>query len=72
MSELSNDLLWGGGPITEEMFGDDTRPNRRKLYHLFQQGRLDGVVWKEGGEFVSRRSKLNKRFNPPTTNEAAE
>ena len=34
MDGLAEDLLLGGGAIARELFGEDTRKNRRKVYGL--------------------------------------
>jgi hypothetical protein len=76
MSDLAKDLLWGAGAIAKDLFGRDTKPNRRKVYHLHQKGRLP--TWNSGdGEdgketIVTRKSLLRRHFNPPTKIVAAE
>jgi hypothetical protein len=70
MDTLSDDLLWGAGPIAKDLLGRDTKKNRRKVYHLHQKGLLP--TWKEGAEIITRKSLLREHFNPPPKIEAAE
>ena len=66
MSELAHDLLWGAGAIAEDLFGRNTKKNRRRVYHLHSKGRLP--TWKVGDspEIICRKSLLRQTFNPPT------
>jgi hypothetical protein len=72
MSDLADDLLWGAGAIAKELFGRDTKSNRRRIYHMHQQHRLP--TWKqgEGAEIITKRSLLREHFNPPEKVQAAE
>jgi hypothetical protein len=60
---LAADLLWGAGAIAEDVFGEDTKKNRRKVYHLHETGRLP--TWRDGPTILSRRSLLRQRYAGP-------
>jgi len=70
MSKLHEDVLWGAGRIALELYGRDTKKNRRKVYYQHAKRRIP--TWKSGEEIVTRRSLLQEHFNPPTVPEAAE
>jgi len=38
MERISEDLVTGPGPVAVELFGTDTKPNRRRVYHLLETG----------------------------------
>lgn len=63
MEDLATDLLWGAGAIAQDLFGANTAPNRRRVYHLHEQGRLP--TWKHGPTIVSKRSEIRKTFAGP-------
>ena len=60
MDGLAEDLLLGGGAIARELFGEDTRKNRRKVYHLHELGLLG--LFKCGSQVAARRSTMRGRI----------
>jgi hypothetical protein len=69
-SKLADDLLHGAGQIAEEVHGSNTKKNRRKIYHAHEKRYLP--IWNEGGELISRRSLLEKHYNPPALTKGSE
>jgi hypothetical protein len=70
MRKLADDVLRGAGPIAEEVLGQNTKKNRRKIYYLHEKGLLP--TWTEGAEIITRRSLLEEHYSPPAITEAAE
>jgi hypothetical protein len=67
---LHEDLLMGAGQIAQELFGRDTRKNKRKIYHLAEKGliptwRQRDAAGNETGPLLSKRSLLQARFAGP-------
>jgi hypothetical protein len=58
--DLSNDLMFGSGPIAKSVFGKDTKKNRRKVYHLHELGVLG--TFKMGGRLAGRKSTIRQRI----------
>ena len=55
---LSEDLMIGAGAISTFMFGDDSEPNRRRVYHAADKHGLP--TFKLGGTITARRSTILK------------
>ncbi len=60
MSEIGDDLLWGGKAIEFELLKDDSKPAVRKIYHLHQQRQIP--TFRLGNEIVCRRSTLRQHI----------
>jgi hypothetical protein len=61
--DLASDLLFGAGAIAEDLFGQDTKQNRRRVYHLHQQGHLPTFrLGGEKGQIVGRRSTIRQHI----------
>jgi hypothetical protein len=58
---VSDDLLLGAGAIAKEVFGKDTKANRRKVYHLDEVGALP--TFRLGKQLALRPSALRKRID---------
>jgi hypothetical protein len=55
---LAVDLKLGAGQIAEEVLGENTPENRRKIYHLHETGALP--TFKFGNQLALRPSTLKK------------
>ena len=53
---FANDLLRGAAEISEFFFGDASPGNRRRIYHLIEQGKLP--AFRMGGILCARQSTL--------------
>lgn len=58
---LADDLLVGAGDIAEEVFGEDTEKNRRRIYHLHEIGALPTFLL--GKQVALRLSALRKKID---------
>jgi hypothetical protein len=70
MSNLGDDLLRGAKAIAGYTLKKDDKPAQRAVYHKYETG--DWPIWKDGAGLVSRKSLLDRHFNPPSKIEAAE
>lgn len=68
--DLASDLLRGAKKIAQHVYENCDKPHQRKVYHKHETGQWP--IWKDGSELLSRKSLLNKHFNPPVKAEAAE
>jgi hypothetical protein len=58
---LSDDLLKGAAEIARFVFGSDDERARRKVYHLCESQRPDGLpVFKLGNQICARKSTILK------------
>lgn len=53
---FAEDLLRGAAEISEFFYGDSSRANRRRIYHLAEQGKLP--AFRMGGILCARQSTL--------------
>lgn len=60
MDELGNDLMFGAGSIAKDVFGKNNKKNRRKVYHLHNQGLLG--TFKMRGKIAGRRSTIRQKI----------
>jgi hypothetical protein len=58
---LADDLLIGAGAIAKEVFGADTKRDRRRIYHLHETGALPTFFL--GGQLALRLSALSKKID---------
>jgi hypothetical protein len=74
-NRVADDYREGIGPVTEELYGEDTQPNRQKVYHQLRQPpekRLKGL-FKVSPRRVAlvpseARADLARRSNPVAPN----
>jgi hypothetical protein len=70
MPNLGDDLLRGARAIGLYVLKKGDKPAQRHVYHKYQT--KSWPIWKDGAELISRKSLLDRHFNPPPKIEAAE
>ena len=70
IDDLASDLLRGAKQIAKHVFKKDDARSRRRVYHKHLSGQWP--IWKDGADLVSRKSELNRHFQPTTKSTAAD
>jgi hypothetical protein len=60
--DLPSEVLRGARAIALELFGADTKKNRRRTYHKHETGQIP--TWREGQEIVTTRTALRDHYQP--------